>query len=369
MTGLVGRMFREFALTLTIAVVISAVVSLTLTPMMCARMLRQTGAGPSWVARALNALVETVVGGYHKSLLWVLRRERATLLTTLATLAITIGLYLIVPKGFLPLQDTGMVQAVLEASPEVSFAEMVKLQERIAGAARADPDVEGVVTVVGVSSLNPTPNAGHLKIALKPRDVRSASVQGVIDRLKAKVGTIPGVTVYFQAVQDVQISTRISRALYQYTLVGSDEKDVAEWAARLMERLRFAPAVRDVVSEAQDGGLRAMVRVDRETAGRLGISMQAINDALNDAFGQRQISTIYAQANQYRVVLEAMQQYQSDPSALARVYVPSTNGTNTVNGFTQTVPGAVGVNFQVALSAVASIERKTAPLAIQHQDQ
>jgi multidrug efflux pump len=281
----------------------------------------------------------------------VLRHERATLLTTLATLAITVGLYVIVPKGFLPLQDTGMVQAVLEASPEVSFAEMVKLQERIAGVARADPDVASVVTVIGVSALNPTPNAGHLKIALKPRDARRASVAGIIDRLKEKVGTIPGVIVYFQAVQDVQISTRISRALYQYTLVGSDEKDVADWAARLMERLRFAPALRDVVSEAQDGGLRAMVRVDRETAGRLGISMQAINDALNDAFGQRQISTIYAQANQYRVVLEAKAQYQNDPSALSRLYVPGKAGA------------------QVPLSAVANIERRTAPLAVNHQDQ
>jgi multidrug efflux pump len=352
MTGLVGRMFREFALTLTIAVVISAVVSLTLTPMMCARMLhQQTARGPSWLARTLNAAVEAVVDGYHKSLLWVLRYERATLLTTLATLAITIGLYLIVPKGFLPLQDTGMVQAVLEASPEVSFAEMVKLQGRIAGVARTDPDVEGVVTVVGVSSLNPTPNAGHLKIALKPRDARSVSVAGIIDRLKEKVGAIPGVIVYFQAVQDVQISTRISRALYQYTLVGSDERDVANWAARLMERLRFAPALRDVVSEAQDGGLRAMVRVDRETAGRLGISMQAVNDALNDAFGQRQISTIYAQANQYRVVLEAKPQYQNDPSALSEIYVPGIAGA------------------QVPLSAVANVERRTAPLAVNHQDQ
>jgi multidrug efflux pump len=352
MTGLVGRMFREFALTLTIAVVISAVVSLTLTPMMCARMLhRETGSTPSRLARTLNAAVEAIVGSYHKSLLWVLRHERATLLTTLATLVITVGLYLIVPKGFLPLQDTGMVQAVLEASPEVSFAEMVKLQQRIAGVARADPDVEGVVTVVGVSALNPTPNAGHLKIALKPRDARSASVAGIIDRLQEKVGAIPGVIVYFQAVQDVQISTRISRALYQYTLVGSDEKDVADWAARLMERMRFAPALRDVVSEAQDGGLRAMVRVDRETAGRLGISMQAINDALNDAFGQRQISTIFAQANQYRVVLEAKPQYQNDPSALSQIYVPGIAGA------------------QVPLSAVANIERRTAPLAVNHQDQ
>ena len=352
MTGLVGRMFREFALTLTIAVVISAVVSLTLTPMMCSRMLRHgTGAAPSRLAQYLNGLVDRVVAGYHRSLLWVLRYERATLLTTLATLVITIGLYVIVPKGFLPLQDTGLIQAVLEAGPEVSFAEMVKMQDRVADSVRADPDVEGVVTVVGVSSLNPTPNAGHLKIVLKPRDARKANVVAIIDRLKEKVGAIPGITVYFQAVQDVQISTRISRAQYQYTLVGSDEKDVSNWSARLAEKLRFSPTLREVVSEAQDGGLRVMVRVDRETAGRLGVSMQAINDALNDAFGQRQISTIYAQANQYRVVLEAMPQYQSDPAALSRVYVPGTAGA------------------QVPLNAVAKIERRTAPLSVNHQDQ
>ena len=353
MTGLVGRMFREFALTLTIAVVISAVVSLTLTPMMCSRMLRHQGGGHQGgrIGAYLNGLVDKVIAGYHVSLLWVLRHERATLLTTAATLAITIGLYLVVPKGFLPVQDTGLVQAVLEAGPEVSFAEMVKVQDRVAGTIRSDPDVDAVVTVVGVSSLNPTPNAGNLKITLKPKDSRRASVATVIERLKDKVAAIPGIIVYFQAVQDVQISTRVSRAQYQYTLVGSDEKEVAAWSARLTERLRQSPALREVVSEAQDGGLRAMVRVDRETAGRLGVSMQAINDALNDAFGQRQISTIYAQANQYRVVLEAQPRYQGDPTALDRIYVPSSAGA------------------QVPLSAVARIERRTAPLAVSHQDQ
>jgi len=352
MTGLVGRMFREFALTLTIAVVISAVVSLTLTPMMCSRMLRQGGHGGSGrAARALNRLVDLVVAGYHRSLLWVLSHERATLAATFATLILTVALYVVVPKGFLPLQDTGLVQAVMQAGPEVSFAEMVRLQDKLADAIRSDPDVEGVVTVVGVSAINPTPNAGHLKITLKPRAQRRADVSAVIDRLKEKAAGIPGLIAYFQAVQDVQISTRISRAQYQYTLVGSDERDVALWAGRLAERLRASPALREIVSEAQDGGLRALVRVDRETAGRLGVSMQAVNDALNDAFGQRQISTIYAQANQYRVVLEAMPQYQSDPNALARLYVP----------------GAGGV--QVPLSAVASFERRTAPLAVNHQNQ
>jgi len=352
MTGLVGRMFREFALTLTIAVVISCVVSLTLTPMMCSRMLRHgSGIGASGLAEYLNGLVDRVVAGYERTLLWVLRHERATLLITVATLVLTVALYAVVPKGFLPLQDTGLVQGVMEAGPEVSFTEMVKLQDKVAAAIRSDPDVEGVVTVVGVSAINPTPNAGHLKITLKPRNARKANVTAVIDRLKQKVAAIPGMTVYFQAVQDVQISTRVSRAQYQYTLVGSDEKDVATWSARLVEKLGASPALREVVSEAQDGGLRAMVRVDRETAGRLGVSMQAINDALNDAFGQRQISTIYAQANQYRVVLEAMAQYQTDPAALSRLYVPSTSGA------------------QVPLSAVASIERRTAPLAVSHLDQ
>ena len=376
MTGLVGRMFREFALTLAIAVVISAVVSLTLTPMMCSRMLRHGSGSAAGTAAAsyLNGLVDRVIAGYHRSLLWVLRHERATLLTTVATLVMTVGLYVFAPKGFLPLQDTGLVQAVIEAGAEVSFAEMVKLQDRVATAIRSDPDVEGVVTVVGVSALNPTPNAGHLKVTLKPREARTAAVGTVIERLKEKVGGVPGLTVYFQAVQDVQISTRISRAQYQYTLVGSDERDVATWSARLSEKLRSSPVLRDVVSEAQDGGLRAMVRVDRETAGRLGISMQAINDALNDAFGQRQISTIYAQSNQYRVVLEAAPQYQNDPAALDRVYVPATppsqvSGQPTIQGVTQQVQQSTQATAQVPLSAVAKIERRTAPLAVNHQDQ
>jgi multidrug efflux pump len=352
MTGLVGRMFREFALTLTIAVVISAVVSLTLTPMMCSRLLRhRTGEGGARVSRFFNAAVDAVIEGYRLSLEWVLRHERATLLTTLATVVITVALYVIVPKGFLPLQDTGAITAVMEAGPEVSFAEMERLQAKAARAIGTDPDVASVISLVGVSNINPTPNSGQLKITLKPRQARTASISAIVERLQHAVGSIPGITVYFQPVQDIQISTIISRAQYQYTLVGSDENDVRTWSARLLERMREAPELREVVSEAQDGGLRAMVRVDRELASRLGISMQAINDALNDAFGQRQISTIYAQANQYRVVLEAMPQYQSDPTALARLYVPGSGGA------------------QVPLSAVAKIERRTAPLAVFHQDQ
>ena len=351
MSGLVGRMFREFALTLTIAVVISAIVSLTLTPMMCSRMLRHQAGREGWVSRFFNGAIDLIVRGYHRTLEWVLRHERATLLTTAATLVITIALYVIVPKGFLPLQDTGLVTAVMEAGPEVSFSEMERLQNDVADAIRKDPDVEGVVSVVGVSALNPTPNAGHLKITLKPRDARTGNVSAVIDRLQRAASVVPGMVVYFQPVQDIQISTRASRAQFQYTLVSSSTEEVSLWSARLVDKLGYSPMLREVVSEAQDGGLRAFVKVDRETAGRLGVSMQAINDALNDSFGQRQISTIYAQANQYRVVLEAMGQYQNDPSALSRVFVPASTGA------------------QVPLSAVASIERRTAPLSIQHQDQ
>jgi multidrug efflux pump len=352
MTGLVGRMFREFALTLTIAVIISAVVSLTLTPMMCSRLLRhQSERPPGRVSVYFTRLVDGVVEGYRRTLEWVLRHEYATLLTTLATVIITVALYVVVPKGFLPLQDTGLVTAVMEAGPEVSFAEMKRLQKKVADSMRGDPAVESVVAIVGVSDINPTPNAAHLKITLKPRDARVDPVTTIMRRLQLEANTIPGVTVYLQPVQDVQVSTIVSRGQYQYTLVGSDAADVSTWSTRLADSLRRSPILTDVTSEAQDGGLRVLVRVDREVAGRLGVSMQSINDALNDAFGQRQISTIYGQANQYRVVLEALPEYQSDPAALAKIFVPATSGA------------------QVPLSAVATIERKTAPLAVHHQDQ
>jgi multidrug efflux pump len=351
MTGLVGRMFREFALTLTIAVITSAVVSLTLTPMMCSRLLRHDHSEGNRLTRTFNRMLDAVVEGYRRSLEWVLLRQTMTILVTAATLALTIWLYIIIPKGFLPPQDTGLINAVTEGGPEVSFEEMQRLQTRVIDAIKQDPDVTGAVSVIGVSPMNPTPNAGHLAITLRPRDERRAFVTEVVDRLKAAVSTIPGVVVYFQPVQDIQISTRASRAQYQYTLTGTDPDDVNKWSARLVERLRGDPALREAASEAQEGGLRAFIKVDREAAGRLGVSMQVVNDTLNDAFAQRQISTIYAQANQYRVVLEAMPQYQRDPSSLSKLYVPSTNGA------------------QVPLGAFTSVENTAAPLTISHQAQ
>ena len=352
MTGLVGRMFREFALTLTIAVVVSAIVSLTLTPMMCSRLLRAQHAGKSnFLARLFNSAVDSTVEKYRRSLEWVLRHQTLTLWVTVATMAATVWLYLIIPKGFLPPQDTGLIMAVTEAGPAVSFTEMQRLQTTVEKIVKQDPDVAGIVSVVGVSPLNPTPNAGRLAITLRPRDVRRASVTDIIARLQPQVAAIPGMTVYFQPVQDIQISTRPSRAQYQYTLVGTDWKEVNDWSTRLTDRLRAQPVLRDVASEAQEGGLRLMVHIDREQAGRVGISMQAINDTLNNAFGQRQISTIYGQANQYRVVLEALPQYQQDPSSLSRLFVPGVGGA------------------QVPLSAIARVERTTAPLSIAHQEQ
>jgi multidrug efflux pump len=352
MTGLVGRMFREFALTLTIAVVVSAIVSLTLTPMMCSRLLRPAQEGPgSPLTRGFNRAVEWSVETYRTTLEWVLRHQGLTLATTLFTLAATILLYVVVPKGFLPLQDTGLITAVTEAGPEVSFNEMQRLQGDIVAAIRRDPDVTGIVSVIGVSPLNPTPNAGHLAITLKARDERRAVVADIVERLKDEVAPIPGMVVYLQPVQDIQIGTRASRAQYQYTLTGTDTQAVSDWSVKLADRLRAEPALREVASEAQEGGLRTFINVDREKAGRLGISMQVVNDTLNDAFAQRQISTIYAQANQYRVILEAMPQYQQDPGSLSKLFVSSTNGA------------------QVPVSAFTSIQPTIAPLTISHQAQ
>jgi multidrug efflux pump len=352
MSGLVGRMFREFALTLTIAVVTSAIVSLTLTPMMCSRMLKAHGeerAIPGLAA--VSAFIDRTVESYHRTLLWVLRHQRATLVVTFLTIILTVGLYIVAPKGFLPLQDTASITAVTEAGPDVSFAEMQARQEAVAKAVQADPDVTGVVSVIGAGSVNPTTNVGRLVMTLKPRGDRKLGVGDIVTRLKERVASIPGMTVYFQPVQDIQISTRASRSQYQYTLTGTNAPDVTLWANRLVQEMRRDPLFQDVSSESQEGGLRALIDVDRQRAGQLGVSLQAVNDTLNDAFSQRQVSTIYGQANQYRVVLEAMPEYQRDASVLSKLYVPGTAGA------------------QVPIGTIATLKRTTAPLAISHQAQ
>ncbi|MDR6663676.1 multidrug efflux pump [Tardiphaga robiniae] len=352
MSGLVGRMFREFAMTLTIAVVMSAVVSLTLTPMMCSRLLKHTR--DEWQVPGLGAVsrgIDRMVAFYHRTLLWVLQHQPATLVVTFLTIVATLGLYVIAPKGFLPLQDTASITAVTEAGADVSFAEMQSRQGAAAAAIQADPDVTGIISVIGGGSVNPTTNVGRLVMTLKPRGERKDDMNAVIARLKDRVAAIPGMTVYFQPVQDIQISTQASRSQYQYTLTGTDAAQVTEWSQKLVAELRRDPMFRDVSSEAQTGGLRASLDINRQRAGQLGVNLQGVTDTLNDAFAQRQISTIYGQANQYRVVLEALPSQQRDPDVLSKLYLP----------------GAAGA--QVPLSAVATLTRTTAPLAISHQAQ
>jgi multidrug efflux pump len=320
--------------------------------MMCSRLLKHVGEEMTVPGLAtISRGIDRMVAFYHRTLLVVLRHQRATLLVTFATIAATLLMYVIAPKGFLPLQDTSSITAVTEAGPDVSFAEMQSRQTAAATAIQADADVTGVVSVIGAGSVNPTTNVGRLVMTLKPRDARRDDVSAVIARLKQKTASIPGMTIYFQPVQDVQISTQSSRSQYQYTLTGTDAAGVTQWSNKLVAEMRRDPLFRDVSTEGQEGGLRAALDINRQRAGQLGVNLQGVTDTLNDAFAQRQISTIYGQANQYRVVLEALPMYQRDPSVLSKLYLP----------------GAAGA--QVPLSAVATLTRTTAPLAISHQAQ
>ena len=351
MTGIVGRMFREFALTLTIAVVVSAVISLTLTPMMCARILRKPKERKGGILARTDHFMERLIEGYRRSLVWAVDRSALMLLVTVATLAATVALYIVIPKGFLPAQDTGLITAVIEAEPTTSFETMKQIQATVADRLRKDPDVTGVVTVIGSSASNLTLNTGNVSLVLKPRTERTASADQIIDRMRDEVTGLPGIHVTFQSVRDISISTRASRAPYQYTLTGTDTTTVVDWAAKLTQRLQESPKLIDVSSEVEMGGGRIFVDVDRETASRLGVSMQAVSDTLNDAFGQRQIATIYGQANQYRVILEASPQYQSDPKSLDKLYVAGASDT------------------QVPLNAFTTATFTTAPLVISHDEQ
>ncbi len=352
MTGVVGRLFSEFAVTLSVAVTVSAVVSLTVTPMMCARMLRpHAEARPGRISRALERGFDASLALYRVTLGWAMRRQGLVLASFFVTLAGTIALYVVVPKGFLPIQDTGLIVATTEAAQSVSTTRMAQIQGRVVQVVRADPDVVSVVAFVGVGSVNPTPNNARLTIVLKPRRERSATASQIAARIQERLHEIPGAVVFMQPVQDIQIGTRISRTQFQYTLVDTDPRTLAEWTPRLIERLRDEPTLKDVNSDQQNEGFRVLVDVDRDAAMRLGVSMQAVQDTLYSAFGQRQISTIFAQSNQYRVVMEAEPAWQADPDSLLKLRVP----------------GAAGA--QVPLAGFASIERITAPLSITREDQ
>ncbi len=352
MTGVVGRLFGEFAVTLSVSVVVSAVVSLTLTPMMCGRLLRPAREEKPWlVARLAEAGFKRMLAGYAYTLRISLRHQGLMLLLAAATLAGTIFLYVVVPKGFLPLQDTGVIVAVTQATQSVSIPRMSTLQAEAADIVRGDPAVAAVASFVGAGAINPTPNTGRLTIALKPKRERDADAGAIAARLQRRLAGIPGLAVFMQSVQDIQIGTRISRTQFQYTLIDTDPVALSKWAGLLLEGLRTEPALRDVATDQQDDGFRTFIRVDRDAAMRLGVSMQAVQDTLYDAFGQRQVSTIFAQANQYRVVLEADPSWQADPGSLTRLRVPGAN------------------DVQVPLTAFASIERITAPLAVTRQAQ
>ena len=368
MTGVVGRLFNEFAVTLAVSVVVSAAVSLTLTPMMCGRLLRPLHAArPTLLARAFDAGFRRMAAGYRRTLGWALRAQGLVLLVAAGTLVGTVLLYVAVPKGFLPAQDTGVIVAVTQAGQSISIPAMGTLQARFADAARRDPAVASVTSFVGAGSINPTPNSGRLTIALKPRPQRDG-VAAVQARLQRAADAIPGLAVFTQPVQDIQIGTRVSRTQYQYTLVDTDAAELAAWAPRLLARLQGAPGLRNVATDQQDEGLVTHVTVDREAAQRLGVSMQTIQDVLYDSFGQRQVSTIFSQANQYRVVLEAEPAWQADPASLLRLRVPgvlSAQGQSTTSG--ATVSGAA--QSLIPLSAVARISQGVGPLAITHEQQ
>jgi multidrug efflux pump len=353
MTGLVGRMFREFALTLSVAVIVSAVISLTLTPMLCGLLLKRSGAAPEHIDEFAEAPQPTgIMAFYDRSLRWAVDHQGVMLLTTIGALALTIWMYVVIPKGFVPLQDNGLIDMTMEAAPDVSFSEMTRLQEAASEVIRADPAVANVASVLGVGASNATLNAGRLTIVLKDRGQRSDNAQVISKRLQRAAEAKLGVKFYVKPVQDIQISTRVSRSQYQYFLTGSDADEVNLWAGKLAAALRVGPHFANLGEETQDGGLRATIEIDRDAAGRLGISAQNISDTLNSAFGQRQISTIYAQTNQYRVILEVDPRYAQSPAALEKIYLSGSAG-----------------GPQAPLSALMRVVQTNAPLSIAHNDQ
>ncbi len=353
MGDIVGRLFREFAVTLSVTILVSAGVSLSLTPMMCARLLKakadEKKKGRFYEAseRAFNG----VIAFYGRTLQWVLGRQTLTLLVALATLAATVGLYIIVPKGFFPVQDTGVIQGISEADETVSFTAMAARQEALAAVILKDPAVESLSSFIGVDGINTTLNSGRILINLKPLAQRKISASEVMRRLQPELAQVDGITLYMQPVQDLTVEDRVSQTQYQYTLEDASGDELNLWTAKLMDKLQALPQLRDVATDQQTHGMQAQLVIDRVTASRLGITPQAIDNALYDAFGQRQIATLFTQLNQYHVVLEAQPEFQRNPSKLNDIYVLSNTGK------------------AVPLSEFTRFESGTAPLSIDHQGQ
>ncbi len=352
MGDIVGRLFREFAVTLSVTILVSAIVSLTLTPMMCARLLKhQKPEEQGRFYHASERVFQRVIAFYGRTLSWVLDHQRATLIVAVATLASTVLLYLAIPKGFFPVQDTGVILGISEAPQSISFPAMAEEQQALAKVILQDPAVESLSSFIGVDGTNTTLNSGRIQINLKPLAERGISASEVIRRLQPALAQVQGIKLYMQPVQDLTVEDRVSRTQFQYTLEDPDAKELAAWAPRFLERLQALPQLRDVASDQQNSGLQARLVLDRATASRLGITPQMLDDALYDACGQRQISTMFTQLNQYRVVLEASPRLLSHPDDLEHLYVKSSSGA------------------VVPLSAFTRLEVGTAPLAINHEGQ
>jgi len=352
MGEVVGRLFREFAVTLGVTILISGAVSLSLTPMMCARLLTHRPAeAQGTFYRRSQRLFDRTIHLYGRTLQWVLRHQSATLMVAGGTLVMTVALYVAIPKGFFPLQDTGVIVGISEAPQSISFAAMAERQQELAKIILQDPAVESLSSFIGVDGTNTTLNSGRILINLKPLAQRRMSATDVIRRLQAQLGAVEGITLFLQPVQDLTVEDRLSRTQFQYTLEDPDAEELASWVPKVLDTLRVLPELRDVSSDQQDRGLQALLTIDRSTASRLGITPQMIDDTLYDAFGQRLVSTIFTQLNQYRVVLEVKPDFQHGPDALQNIYVRSSTGG------------------QVPLSAFTEFVETTAPLVVSHQGQ
>ncbi|WP_435036804.1 MdtB/MuxB family multidrug efflux RND transporter permease subunit [Pseudomonas neuropathica] len=350
MADVVGRLFREFAITLAVAILISLVVSLTLTPMMCARLLKREPEEHEQgrFYRASGAVIDWMIAEYGRMLRWVLKHQPLTLLVAIGTLALTVFLYMVVPKGFFPVQDTGVIQGISEAPQSISFAAMGERQQALAKIILEDPAVQSLSSYIGVDGDNATLNSGRLLINLKPHGERDLSATEVIARLQPRLDKLVGIRLFMQPVQDLTIEDRVSRTQYQFSMSSPDSELLSQWSGRLVEALAQRPELTDVASDLQDKGLQVYLVIDRDAASRLGVSVANITDALYDAFGQRQISTIYTQASQYRVVLQAQAGEKIGPQALDQIHVKTTDGA------------------QVRLSSLAHVEERQAQLAITH---
>jgi len=377
MGDIVGRLFREFAVTLSVTILFSAIISLTLTPMMCSLLLRQKdqakhGRLYEWSERAFN----NTIALYGRTVKFVLKHQTVTLLVTIGTLVATIWMYIAVPKGFFPVQDTGVIMGITDAPESISFTAMSGRQRELAAAILKDKDVDSLSSFIGVDGTNTTPNSGRLQINLKSRDQRDDDITTIMKRLQQEVAGVEGITLYMQPVQDLTVEDRVSRTQYQFSLEDADPVELASWTTKMVAKLKTLPQLRDIATDQQNLAAQANLVIDRDTASRLGVTTSAIDNTLYDAFGQRLVSIMFTQLNQYHVVLEVDPSFRADPDSLKSIYVPAgggqspaAQGGNAPSANTPSV-GVLGASAQqVPLSAIAHFETTTGPLTINHQGQ